>query len=77
MGCFSTKLYVCEVINGRYFVLQNEVDPAPPVLLRTKHAWCNYFENYVPAVVVLGPMSSSRNFPVKSKSWFRKKGKAV
>ena len=23
---------------GRYFVLQDEVDP-PPVLLRTKHAW--------------------------------------
>ena len=25
---------------GRYFVLQDEVDPPPPVLLRTKHAWC-------------------------------------
>ena len=25
---------------GRYFVLQDEVDPPPPVLLGTKHAWC-------------------------------------
>ena len=35
------------------------------------------FGNYVPAVVVLGPVSSSRNFPVKSISWFCKRNKAV
>ena len=28
---------------GRYFVLQDEVDPPPPVLLRTKYAWCGKY----------------------------------